>query len=297
METIGQLAGGTAHDFNNVLLVIEGYSDLALRRLGPDDPLRKELEEIKRAADRGASLTRQLLTFGRRQVLEPRVFDLNAQVAGLEDMLRRLIGEDVELVTRLDPEFGRVKVDPSQIEQVILNLVVNARDAMPKGGTLTVETANVEFDHAYAREHPPVQPGSYVMLAVSDSGVGMDERTKARVFEPFFTTKELGKGTGLGLATVYGVVKQSGGYIWVYSELGLGTTFRIYLPESRRSWTSQRPPRRWIRLRALRPCCSSRTTMQSARSSARCSRSTATPFSRAPAAPKPFSSSSSTAPG
>ena len=229
MEAIGRLAGGIAHDFNNLLMVISGYSEFLLDRLGPDQALRGPAKEISSAAERATSLTRQLLAFSRKQMLTPKVIDLNAVVTENLKMLTRLIGEDIDLVMIPGGELGPVKADPGQIEQVILNLAVNARDAMPQGGRLTIETANVMLDEGYARLHAPVQPGDYTMLVITDTGIGMDAETQSHIFEPFFTTKGT-KGTGLGLSTVYGIVKQSGGYIWVYSEAGKGTSFKIYLP-------------------------------------------------------------------
>jgi signal transduction histidine kinase/CheY-like chemotaxis protein len=230
MEAIGRLAGGIAHDFNNTLTAILGYCNLMIEDRTPDDPGRQDLEEIRAAGQRAADLTRQLLAFGRRQVLQPQLVDVSALVGNLEETLRRLTGENIELVTALAPEVSSIRVDPAAFEQILVNLVVNARDAMPRGGRLTVETANVELDAAYAQTRLAVIPGHYVLLAVTDTGQGMDASTTDRIFEPFFTTKAAGRGAGLGLATVYGIVKQSGGYIWVYSEPNRGTVFKVYFP-------------------------------------------------------------------
>jgi len=230
MEAVGRLAGGVAHDFNNLLGVIIGYTETLLDRIGHDAELRAQAEQIGKAADRAASLTRQLLAFSRQQVLQPKILNLDTVVGEMEKMLHRLIGEDVEILTIQNPSPGSVRADQGQMEQVIMNLAVNARDAMPHGGKLIIETSNVDVGEEYALSHRPFLAGPYVLLTVSDTGVGMDQETKAHLFEPFFTTKELGRGTGLGLATVYGVVKQSGGYIWAYSEPGQGSVFKIYLP-------------------------------------------------------------------
>ncbi|MBE3037486.1 MAG: response regulator [Chloroflexi bacterium] len=232
MEAIGQLAGGIAHDFNNILMVILGFGDILLLRLAQDSPLCEHVRTIKTAALRAGDLTRQLLAFSRKQMLQPRVADLNELIRDGEKMLRRLIREDVELILNLNRESVHVMVDPSQVSQILMNLAANGRDAMPQGGKLIIETSTVDFTAQVATGHGELQPGRYAMVAVSDTGIGMDDATKSHLFEPFFTTKELGKGTGLGLATVYGIVKQSAGYIYAYSELGKGTTFKIYLPRT-----------------------------------------------------------------
>jgi PAS domain S-box-containing protein len=230
MEAVGRLAGGVAHDFNNMLTVISGYNRMILDDLSPLDPLRGNAEEILKAADRAAALTNQLLAFSRRQIIRLSVLSVNAVIANTEKMLRHVIGEDIQLILNLARDAGNIRADPGHIEQAVVNLAVNARDAMPAGGRLAIETANVRLDETYARTHSGMQPGEFVMIAVSDTGHGMDAETRRRIFEPFFTTKERGKGTGLGLATVYGMVKQCGGDIWVYGEPGKGTAFKLYFP-------------------------------------------------------------------
>jgi|SRR5579871_2441263 len=230
IESIGRLAGGVAHDFNNLLTVISGHTELAMEELGADASVLEHLRVIQQAEQRAADLTRQLLAFARKQVIAPQIINLNDLTRDMQKLLLRLLGENIELVTLLDPALGHVHVDPGQFEQILVNLAVNARDAMPEGGKLTLETTNITLDAEYAQQHPSVLPGAYVMLAVSDTGAGMEEAIQEHIFEPFFTTKEQGKGTGLGLATVYGIVKQSGGHIWLYSEIGRGSTFKIYLP-------------------------------------------------------------------
>lgn len=245
MEAIGKLAGGVAHDFNNLLMVIEGYSEIALTRVDPDLPVRKELEEIRQAADRAKMITRQLLTFSRKQQIQPALLNLNHVVSDFEKILRRLIGEDIKVITRLDSRLGTIKADPTQIEQVIANLAVNARDAMPQGGKLIIDTSNQELDRSYTHQFVGLQPGQYVMLAVTDTGCGMDADTLSHIFEPFFTTKSETGGTGLGLSTVYGITKQNGGHINVYSEPGTGSSFKIYFPRvEAESGETGTPPRK-----------------------------------------------------
>jgi len=231
MEAIGTLTSGIAHDFNNILTSIIGNAHMVLMDINEDDPLREEIEEIKEAGERAAALTRQLLTFSRKQIIQPEVMDLNDILSHIEKMLRRLVREDIELGIIPEPALWKVLMDPTQMEQVIMNLVVNAGDAMPRGGKLTIEAANVYLDESYFRDHSAeAKTGPYAMLAVSDTGIGMDDETQSHIFEPFFTTKEREQGTGLGLSTVYGIVKQSDGFVWAYSESGIGTTFKVYLP-------------------------------------------------------------------
>jgi PAS domain S-box-containing protein len=241
LESIGILAGGMAHDFNNMLTAINGYSDLILRKIDPDDPLRKNVEEIRKAGERSAELTRQLLAFSRRQILQPKVLNLNEVIEDTTSLVQRLIGEDIQVSTQLRSDLWNIQADPGQLSQVLMNLAINSRDAMPEGGSLLIETSNIVLDGDYAGRHIDVKAGRYVMLAVSDTGVGMDEDTTRRVFEPFFTTKTVGRGTGLGLSTVYGIVRQSGGNIWVYSEVGRGSTFKIYLPEAKTENSVEEP--------------------------------------------------------
>jgi len=233
LEAVGRLAGGVAHDFNNILVVIKLSTEMMLSQVTPDNPLTRSLLQVSQAADRAASLTKQMLAFSRRQVMQARVLNVNDVVRDTLHMLRRIIGEDIELVTQLADDLSNTVLDPDQLNQIVFNLAVNARDAMPNGGTLQIQTANVELDESYAETHPPAMPGRYVLLSVGDTGTGISKADLPRVFDPFFTTKEMGKGTGLGLSIVYGIVKQSGGYIWVYSEPGMGTTFKLYFPVTR----------------------------------------------------------------
>jgi two-component system cell cycle sensor histidine kinase/response regulator CckA len=243
MEAVGRLAGGVAHDFNNLLMVISGYTEVMLEQLEPNSTLHQKALAVQQAADRATTLTRQLLAFSRKQMLELKVVDVNTIVSDIERLLRPLIGENVELTTKLGASRGHTRADAGQLEQVIMNLVVNAKDAMAEGGKITIQTANVTLDDSYRREHTFIQTGPYVLLSVTDTGAGMSKETQSRIFEPFFTTKEKGKGTGLGLSTVYGIIKQSGGYVFVQSELGQGTTFRIYLPQVDDPAESTRPAR------------------------------------------------------
>ncbi len=230
LEAVGRLAGGVAHDFNNILVVIKLSTEMMLGQITPDSPLSKPLLQVANAAERAAALTKQMLAFSRRQMMQVRAVNVNSVVNDISHLLHRIIGEDIELVTRMADNLANAKLDPDQLGQVVLNLAVNARDAMPRGGTLQIETANVELDDTYIRTHPPVQPGNYVMLAVTDTGTGIAKSDLPHIFDPFFTTKEMGKGTGLGLSIVYGIVKQSGGYVWVYSEPRQGTSFKLYFP-------------------------------------------------------------------
>src|SRR5579862_1718707 len=250
MEAVGRLSGGVAHDFNNLLGLIIGYGEMIQEATALENPLRSCIDEILKAGHRAASLTKQLLAFSRQQVMDPRILDLNAVVRDMEKMLKRLIGEDIQLRTALDPTLVRIKADQGQIEQVILNLAVNGRDAMPNGGELHLQTSNFRIDEDFAGQHPyPMSVGDYIQLTVTDTGIGMDAATRARVFEPFFTTKEKGKGTGLGLSMVYGVVKQSGGYIDVVSEPGAGATFKLYLPKAEASVSQKSQPEPAVSLR------------------------------------------------
>jgi len=244
MDAVGRLAGGVAHDLNNVLSVVLSYTDMILADLKTDDLLRADLEEVRTAGKRAAALTRQLLTFSRQEVFVPKVIDLNQVIGGMEKMLGHLLGADVEMTLLPAVRLGKVKADPAQVEQIVMNLVVNARDAMPRGGKLTLQTNNTELDEHYASEHLGVTAGAHVMLAVTDTGLGMDKETQAQIFEPYFTTKERGKGTGLGLSIVFGIVKQSGGHLWVYSEPGKGTTFKVYFPrtDAKAETISSQPP-------------------------------------------------------
>ena len=232
MESVGRLAGGVAHDFNNHLTVINGYCAMLLDEMGPDDPLREQVDEILLAGNRAAALTQQLLAFSRKQVAEPRVISLNDVVAEAAKMLSRLIGDDIEIVAHFDPGLGSVVADPSQMNQVLMNMAINARDAMPDGGRIIIETSNTDLDEGYAAQHAGVAAGPYVLLSITDTGAGMTQDVAQHIFEPFFTTKDMGVGTGLGLSTVYGIVKQAGGWIWVYSEPGKGSTFKVYLPRA-----------------------------------------------------------------